>query len=40
DGQAIGADGFVWWRLGEGVWMRSDVVDETGDCAGVRVVQP
>lgn len=40
DGQATGADGFVWWRLGEGVWVRSDVVDETGNCEGVSVVQP
>jgi hypothetical protein len=40
DGQATGADGFVWWRLGEGVWVRSDVVNATGDCEGVLVVQP
>jgi hypothetical protein len=40
DGQATGADGFVWWRLGEGVWVRSDVVNQTGDCEGVPVVQP
>lgn len=40
DGQATGADGFVWWRLGEGVWVRSDVVDEAGDCESVPIVQP
>ncbi len=40
DGQATGADGFVWWRLGEGVWVRSDVVNATGNCEGVPVVQP
>jgi hypothetical protein len=40
DGQATGADGMVWWRLGEGVWVRSDVVDEIGDCEGVLVMQP
>jgi WD40 repeat protein len=40
DGQATGTDGMVWWRLGEGVWVRSDVVNETGDCEGVPVVQP
>jgi hypothetical protein len=39
NGQATGADGFVWWRLGEGVWVRSDVVNETGDCDGVPIVQ-
>ena len=39
-GQATGADGFVWWQLGEGVWVRSDVVEETGNCEAVPVVQP
>lgn len=39
DGQATGADGFVWWRLGDGVWVRSDVVIETEACEGVPVVQ-
>lgn len=40
DGQATGTDGFVWWRLGEGVWVRSDVVDEAGDCEGMPIMQP
>lgn len=40
DGQATGTDGFVWWRLGEGVWVRSDVVDEAGDCENMPIVQP
>jgi hypothetical protein len=40
DGQATGSDGIVWWRLGEGVWVRSDVVDEAGDCENVLIVQP
>ena len=40
DGQATGSDGLVWWRLGEGVWVRSDVVTESGNCEGVAVVQP
>jgi hypothetical protein len=40
DGQATGVDGFVWWRLGDGIWVRSDVVDETGNCEDVPVVQP
>ncbi len=39
DGQAIGADGFIWWRLGESIWVRSDVVNELGDCASVPFVQ-
>ncbi len=40
DGQATGSDGFVWWRIGEGLWVRSDVVSETGSCEGVAVVLP
>ncbi|MBN1285427.1 MAG: PKD domain-containing protein [Anaerolineae bacterium] len=40
DGQTTGADGFVWWRLVEGVWARSDVVTETGGCESVPVVTP
>jgi hypothetical protein len=39
-GQATGADGFVWWQLGEGVWVRSDVVNQTGTCDSVPVVAP
>lgn len=31
--QTTGSDGFVWWRLTEsGAWVRSDVVEESGDC--------
>ncbi|MCB9454035.1 MAG: hypothetical protein H6672_21590 [Anaerolineaceae bacterium] len=33
DAQETGADGFVWWRLADsGAWVRSDVVEEDGDC--------
>lgn len=32
DGQTTGADGFVWWHLLDDVWVRSDVVDESGAC--------
>ena len=33
DGQARGAGGFTWWRLAEDeVWVRSDTVNETGNC--------
>lgn len=39
-GQANGTDGFVWWELGEGVWVRSDIVEAVGSCEGVPVVQP
>ena len=40
DGQSVGSDGQIWWRLGEGVWVRSDVVNETGNCDSVAVVPP
>jgi hypothetical protein len=39
EGQATGADGFVWWRLGEGIWVRSDVVNAAGNCESVPIVQ-
>jgi hypothetical protein len=32
DAQAIGSDGYIWWRLTSGLWVRSDVVSEIGDC--------
>lgn len=38
-GQATGNDGFVWWRLANGGWVRSDVVSEFYNCDGVAVVQ-
>jgi hypothetical protein len=38
DGQATGADGFIWWRLGAGIWVRSDVVIASGNCDSVPVV--
>lgn len=30
--QDTGSDGFVWWRLPDGTWVRSDTVSETGQC--------
>jgi predicted lipoprotein with Yx(FWY)xxD motif len=39
-GQAAGGDGYVWWRLENGSWVRSDVVTAEGDCAGVPAVEP
>lgn len=32
DAQSIGTDGYVWWRMTSGLWVRSDVVSEIGDC--------
>lgn len=31
-GQAAGSDGFTWWQLDTGNWIREDVVVETGNC--------
>lgn len=37
-GQARGTDGMIWWQLAESVWIRSDLVSETGDCEAAPVV--
>lgn len=37
-GQFTGADGFVWWQLESGSWVRSDVVNESGNCDNLPVV--
>lgn len=34
-GQTTGSDGFVWWQLEDDSWVRSDVVEEVGDCESV-----
>lgn len=34
-GQTTGAGGFVWWQLEDDSWVRSDVVEEVGDCESV-----
>jgi len=39
-GQTTDAQGYVWWRLDDGTWVRGDVVIEQGDCSGVAVVAP
>ncbi len=39
DGQAQGDDGFVWWRLTSGAWVRSDVVEADADCPQLPDVQ-
>jgi hypothetical protein len=35
-GQAVGTDGFVWWLLKDGMWVHSDVVDETEGCENLQ----
>lgn len=39
-GQANGSDGFVWYTLADGAWIRSDLVDTTGDCMSLPMVTP
>lgn len=34
-GQAVGADGFVWWQLEDENWVRNDVVQQLGDCSDI-----
>ncbi|MCB9450515.1 MAG: hypothetical protein H6672_03700 [Anaerolineaceae bacterium] len=37
-GQAEGRDGFVWWKLSGERWVRSDLVETSGNCSGVMVI--
>lgn len=37
-GKAEGADGFVWWQLSRERWVRSDVVEASGNCDAVVVI--
>jgi hypothetical protein len=38
-GQTTGEDGFVWWQVGDGAWVRDDVVETEGVCATVPEVE-
>lgn len=40
DGQAQGSGNQTWWRLVDGTWVRSDIVDEEGNCTNLPVVTP
>jgi WD40 repeat protein len=40
DGQSTAPDGFVWYRLADGTWARSDVLGTPADCTGVPTVTP
>jgi hypothetical protein len=39
DAQALSEDGYTWWRLWNGAWVREDVVGESGDCAALPVAE-
>lgn len=38
-GQATGTDGFIWWQLEDESWVRSDIVEEIGNCENVDEVE-
>ena len=40
NGQAVGTDSLIWWRLPEDTWVRSDVVEATAECANLPVIAP
>lgn len=40
DARAIGSDGAVWWRLGEGVWIAADNTAAAGACGNLPLVSP
>jgi hypothetical protein len=40
DGQTTGADGFRWYRLTTGGWVRGDLVTATGGCSNVAEAAP
>lgn len=39
-GKTTGDDGFTWWQLDDDSWVRDDIVNVSGDCAGIPVVNP
>ncbi|MBZ0321205.1 MAG: SH3 domain-containing protein [Anaerolineae bacterium] len=38
--QTVGQDGFVWWRLRDGNWVRSDVVRAEASCRDLPRIEP
>lgn len=40
DGQNVGGDGFVWYRLVDASWVRSDVITASGNCEALPTVSP
>ncbi|MBN1966506.1 MAG: hypothetical protein JW910_17780 [Anaerolineae bacterium] len=39
-GQAMGDDGLPWWALAPGLWVRTDVVSNGGDCTAIPSMLP
>lgn len=40
DGKADGSDGYLWWRIADGRWVREDLAIVLGDCADTPFVTP
>jgi hypothetical protein len=40
NGWTTGEDGYVWWRLTNGSWVRDDVVSAAGDCESIIAADP
>lgn len=38
--QTVGRDGFIWWRLRDGNWVRSDVVRAEANCRDLPRIEP
>lgn len=38
-GKALGGDGFLWWKIGNDEWVRSDVVVSEGNCNSVETIE-
>lgn len=39
DGRTTGADGLTWWRLVDGSWVREDVVEASGGCGQLTIIE-
>lgn len=38
-GKSLGSDNFVWWKIGNDQWVRSDVVLALGNCNSVETIE-
>lgn len=39
-GKDLDGEGFIWWQVADGSWIREDVVEASGACEAVPVVNP
>lgn len=40
DARAPGSDSMLWWRLAEGIWVRTDIVLNAGACDDIPQIEP